>query len=460
MLFNSSSYLLFFIFVFIINFYLGNRFKLRYLFLLFVSYYFYSAWNGMYLALILVSTIIDYFVSIGIDVTNNKKKRKVLLWLSIIMNLLILFTFKYYNFFIISAYDFFNTIGVPFQYSTLEVLLPVGISFYTFQSMSYTIDVYNKKLQAEKSFTNFALYIAFFPQLVAGPIIRPTDFLPQLKNKYKLTKEDFILGISFIWIGLFKKVVLADFFAIYADNFFNDLAPSSFFDILIGVYSFAFQIYFDFSGYTDVAIGSALLLGFKIPRNFFYPYFSMNLSEFWRRWHISLSKWLRDYIYIPLGGGRVKKYRNIFITFTLSGIWHGAAWNFLIWGIYHAILLIAEDLLKKMKIFTLPLILKQFIVFNLICIGWIFFRIENISDIVNILYIDQMVDITNIKVFHVVIFILVFCLLLLEFYSNKISLIDFLLKQNIGFQIVLHSIIFLLVVVMGSFGKPFIYFQF
>lgn len=461
MLFNSSSFLLFFIAVFIVNYLLGKHLTIRHLFLLCSSYYFYSVWNGTYLLLILVSTLIDYLAAIYITYSKNKAYRKMTLWVSLITNLGILGIFKYYNFFIDSAYAFFGLIGISFQYSTLEILLPVGISFYTFQSMSYTIDVYKHKLSAERNFVRFALYISFFPQLVAGPIIRPTDFLPQLKLPFSLTKEQFFFGLGLIWFGLFKKVVLADFFASYADAYFLNIAEVyTVFEVLIGVYAFAFQIYFDFSGYTDVAIGAALLLGYKVPKNFFFPYSADSLSEFWRRWHISLSTWLRDYLYIPLGGSKEKKYRNLFLTFLISGFWHGAAWNFVIWGAYHGVILIIENIIKKYIQKSLPYVFKQLIVFHLVCIGWWLFRVEDVSAFLYFLNLSTFIDKSVITFGMLLVLVLGIGIYTLEALSSHIELKSFFLSLPYGIHVLVHSLLFILITVFGDFGKPFIYFQF
>lgn len=458
MLFNSGSYLQFFILVFIVNYLLGRTTTPRHLFLLVASCYFYACWNNMYLILILISTLIDYIVSRSMDGASDSHAKKLLL-VSIFLNLTLLGVFKYYNFFIDSAYDFFNKIGIPFQYTSLKVLLPVGISFYTFQTMSYTIDVYRKKMKAEKSFIRFALFVAFFPQLVAGPIVRADTFLPQLRKKYRITKKQFMIGMGLIWFGLLKKVIFADFFARYSDSFFSNIASShNFLDILLGVYSFAFQIYFDFSGYTDAAIGCALLLGYIIPINFLYPYSARSIRDFWQRWHISLSTWVRDYLYIPLGGGRKKKVRNTMITFGLSGLWHGAAWHFAIWGLYHGVLAVFENFFKKKIDIKFPVIIRQLIVFHIVCIGWILFRVSSAGDIkwvfinnspLNEIYYGQILASILIIVFYV-----------LEIISERVTLKNWVFKQKYLAQISIHALIFLIIVVLGNFGNPFMYFQF
>lgn len=412
----------------------------------------------MYLILILISTLIDYIVALKIERSSGPHTKRLLL-ISIFLNLTLLGVFKYYNFFVDSAYHFFNRIGIPFQYTSLKVLLPVGISFYTFQTMSYTIDVYRKKMKAEKSFIRFALFVAFFPQLVAGPIVRADTFLPQLRKKYRITKKQFIIGVGLIWFGLLKKVIFADFFAIYSDNFFSNIAsPHNFLDILLGVYSFAFQIYFDFSGYTDAAIGCALLLGYIIPINFLYPYSAKSIREFWQRWHISLSTWMRDYLYIPLGGKRKRKTRNTIITFGLSGLWHGAAWHFVIWGLYHGALFVFENLIKIKINIKFPVIIKQLIIFHLVCIGWMLFRISSVRDIkwvftnnspLNKIYYGQILAGILIIVFYV-----------LEIISERVTLKNWVFKQRYLTQVSIHALIFLIIVILGNFGNPFIYFQF
>lgn len=460
MLFNTFNFLLFFLIVFSLNYALRKIPLARYSMLLVASYYFYAYWNAHYLFLIILSTLLDFVLALLIERSASKSYRKNLLIFSIISNLTILGIFKYYNFFIDSIYDLFVAIGLPFQYSSLELILPVGISFYTFQSMSYSIDVYKREIRAEKDFVRFALYIAFFPQLVAGPIIRARDFLPQYNLPFSLTKKDFFVATTLIWIGVFKKSVLAEFFGKYSDNYFSTMSEfHSIYDLFLGTYSFAMQIYFDFSGYTDTAIGLALLLGFKVPINFFYPYAASSLSDFWRRWHISLSSWFRDYLYIPLGGNKTRKNRNLLATFGLSGIWHGAAYHFALWGVLHGVLLIIESYLKKHISFDLPLFAKRLIVFHLVCIGWLIFRVEHISDLFFVA--DHLNLAKNGFLFgELLAFFGVITIIIYQHNYERFSIKTLISKTPFVLQTIFHALLFVLVIALGSFGTPFIYFQF
>lgn len=462
MLFNSVSFLVFFLVVFAGNYLLREHFTMRFCWLLLASYFFYASWNSYFLVLIVISTLIDYVVGRAIDGSTQASRKKIFLTLSLLSNLGILFVFKYFNFFIDSAAVFFESIGLPFQYSSLSIILPVGISFYTFQSMSYSIDVYRGKLSAERDLVKFALYVSFFPQLVAGPIVRSTDFFPQLATRYKITKLQFLTGAGLIWIGLVKKVVFADFFARYSDSYFNFLESShSWFDVFVATYSFAFQIYFDFSGYTDTAIGAALLLGIVIPRNFNYPYSAVSFSDFWRRWHISLSSWMRDYIYIPLGGNRNnQKNRNIMLTMLLSGLWHGAAWNFVIWGFLHGLLVSVENVVKHIISTEIPIWMKRLLVFHLVCLCWIFFRVNSISDIATVVG-DLTTPVHSMLAMGTgVALALAIVFYLYQGVAEKYSAKTVFFALPGWIQIITHGVLLMLVYLLGQFGTPFIYFQF
>ena len=341
MLFNSIDFAFFLPIIFILYWYVFNRnLKLQNFLIVAASYVFYGWWDWRFLSLILFSTIVDFSIGKALKNTHKEKQRKALLWTSILVNLGFLGFFKYYNFFLdnfISAFTFF---GHQISANSLNIILPVGISFYTFQTLSYTIDVYKKKMEPTEDFISFTAFVSFFPQLVAGPIERASNLLPQFFKKRVFDKTKAIDGLHQILWGLFKKIVIADNCATYANEIFanyHDLSGSTLF--LGGVF-FAFQIYGDFSGYSDIAIGTARLFGFDLMRNFAYPYFSRDIAEFWRRWHISLSTWFRDYLYIPLGGSRggmSQKIKNTFIIFIVSGFWHGANWTFIIWGALNAI---------------------------------------------------------------------------------------------------------------------------
>jgi len=340
MLFNSLDFSIFLPLVFFIYwFFLKHNLKLQNFFLLVISYIFYGWWDWRFLTLIFTSSIVDY--SIGLKFADVKDvNRKYYLYLSLFLNLGLLAFFKYYNFFISSFIDAFTFFGIPFEASTLKIILPVGISFYTFQTLSYTIDVYKKKLHPTNNIIEFFAFVSFFPQLVAGPIERATNLLPQFSKKRIFNYTEAIDGLKQILWGLFKKIIIADNCAEYVNLIFDNSADYNGATLLLGAVLFAFQIYGDFSGYSDIAIGTARLFGFNLMQNFSVPYFSRDIAEFWRRWHISLSTWFRDYLYIPLGGSRgslFKKTRNVFIIFVVSGFWHGADWTFIIWGLLHAI---------------------------------------------------------------------------------------------------------------------------
>ncbi|WP_306419742.1 MBOAT family O-acyltransferase [Salinimicrobium profundisediminis] len=340
-----------------------------------------------------LSTLVDYLIGLALENQKEKSVRRSLLVLSLCVNIGILAFFKYFNFFLESWTEAWGGLGVNFNISSLNIILPVGISFYTFQTLSYIIDIYRGKIKATKNFINFAAFVSFFPQLVAGPIERAANLLPQFRRKKRFIPSQIIFGLNLILWGLFKKIVIADNCAIYADSIFRNYENLNSATLLLGAFYFSFQIYADFSGYTDIAIGVAKLFGYDLMRNFNYPYFSRNIGEFWRRWHISLSTWFRDYIYIPLGGSRVGEWyriRNILIVFLLSGFWHGANWTFLIWGGIHAALFIPLLITKTNRKYLNPKhsnsifpsfreLLKILGTFSLVTFAWIFFRSESVS---------------------------------------------------------------------------------
>ncbi|MCC7430995.1 MBOAT family protein [bacterium] len=378
MLFNSLDYFLFLLFVLPTFFFLQKN-EFRNVFLLLVSYFFYGCWKPEYLALILFSTGIDYFSAIKMETAKSKK-----LWLSfsLISNFGLLFSFKYFNFFVENINHFTTD-----NFNTLDILLPVGISFYTFQTLSYTFDVYFGKLKAERNFVTFALYVSFFPQLVAGPIERATHLLPQFKEKKVFVPERAVEGAKRIFWGLFKKVVIADNLALIVDKIFGNLASASSLEVLLAVYFFAFQIYCDFSGYSDIAIGSAKILGFDLMENFKRPYFAVSIPDFWKRWHISLSTWFKDYLYLPLGGNRKGEKKTVFnqlTVFILSGFWHGANWTFVFWGFLHGVFNSATRLVKIRKNSQKSLLqtfFSIFFTFQLVSFAWIFFRAKDLEQV-------------------------------------------------------------------------------
>lgn len=398
MLFNSIDFAIFLPITFFVYWSLEKKgLRSQNLFILFASYVFYGWWDYRFLSLILLSSIVDYLIGLRISKTELKKKKKLLLFLSLILNLGLLGFFKYYNFFIDSLITSYSLFGRQLNISTLNIILPVGISFYTFQTLSYTIDVYKGKMTPTKSFISFAAFVSFFPQLVAGPIERASHLLPQFETKRLFSYKESINGVKLIIYGLFKKIVIADSLSVYVDNIYSNPEMFNGSILALGTIYFAFQIYCDFSGYSDIAIGTAKLFGFDLMVNFRMPYFSKSIGEFWERWHISLSTWFRDYVYIPLGGSRVstiKHFRNLLLTFTVSGFWHGANWTFIIWGLMHGLFYLPEVITKKYPFFRLSIESVAFIktkeffqslsLFILVCFAWIFFRSNSLAEAVSI----------------------------------------------------------------------------
>ncbi len=381
MLFNSLQFLLFFPVMLFLYHQLSHRWQNRQL--LVASYIFYGMWDWRFLCLLAASTTIDFYCGRYIAKSSDPRVRKSLLILSIAVNGGALIFFKYFNFFVSSATGLLDWVGFPVSAQLLQIVLPVGISFYTFQTMCYTIDVYRGKLTPAESLLDYALYISYFPQLVAGPIERATNLLPQILNPRKLTIDACYEGAYLILWGFFKKVVVADNLCRIADWGFGNVGELNAVSALITVYAFAWQIYCDFSGYTDIARGCSKLLGIELMVNFNVPYLSRNPSEFWRRWHISLSSWFTDYVFIPLGGSRNgtwASYRNIFITMLLSGLWHGAAWTFVAWGAFHAALLSAYRMIGNERVNRLPGVVQTVLMFHLVCFGWVLFRAASMAD--------------------------------------------------------------------------------
>ncbi len=394
MLFNSIDFAIFLPIFFVFYWFVFSKnLKFQNALVVVASYMFYGWWNWKFLSLIFFSTVVDYFVGLGLVNFKDANKRKILLWISIIVNLGFLGFFKYYNFFIDNFMTVFSFFGVSIKSNSLNVILPVGISFYTFQTLSYSIDVYRKKLEPTRDFIAFSAFVSFFPQLVAGPIERATNLLPQFHKKREFKQHKAVDGLRQILWGLFKKIVIADNAAEVANQIFNNSSDYSGSTLVLGALFFTFQIYGDFSGYSDIAIGVSRLFGFNLMRNFAFPYFSIDIAEYWRRWHISLTTWFRDYLYIPLGGSRGSfwmKIRNVFIIFVVSGFWHGANWTFWAWGILNAIYFLPLMLLNKNRVNTdivaqgkyLPTVKEFFsmsITFSLTVIAWIFFRAEDLG---------------------------------------------------------------------------------
>ena len=382
MLFNSWQFGIFLPVVFGFYWSLPRRFQV--FLLLSASYYFYMSWEIKYVFLILLTTVISYFAALIIERFKNKNAQKFTLIFTLVSCLGILFVFKYFNFFSENFVNFMNLFAIKLHPVTLKLILPVGISFYTFQTLSYVIDVYRGDIEPEKNFAVYAAFISFFPQLVAGPIERTKNLLPQIKSPHEFNYEQAVYGLKLMAWGFFKKLCIADTVAVYVDRVFSDIYTYHGFALVLASFFFTIQIYCDFSGYSDIARGTAKLFSIELIENFRSPYFSSSVKEFWSRWHISLSTWFRDYVYIPLGGNRVSKIRhavNIMITFLISGLWHGANWNFLIWGGVHGLAQVIENFAVKKRRRNF---FRMVLTFIFCMFSWIFFRAENFSEAVYI----------------------------------------------------------------------------
>lgn len=493
MLFNSLAFALFLPVVFLLYWFVFNKSVRRQnILVLLASYYFYGSWDWRFLSLIFLSSILDYIVGHKIYGTEDEKKRKRLLIVSIVFNLGMLGFFKYYNFFVDSFIALFSTVGIQLTKGTLEVLLPVGISFYTFQTLSYTIDIYRRKLAPTKDPVAFFAFVAFFPQLVAGPIERAIDLLPQFHRERKFHYKEATAGLRKILWGLFKKVVVADNIAKYVAIVYS--SPEDYYglSVILAMVLFTIQVYCDFSGYSDTAIGVAQLFNFKLAVNFRTPLQSQSMKEFWSRWHITLSSWFRDYLYIPLGGNRGTKARwfsNLFITFLISGLWHGASWAFVIWGALNGIYLIIEVLLKSffekfnkviglVKIPRLLTVIKVFITFNLFAFSLLIFRAESGEDalvliqhlLVNIG--EQISSFSNFKEVIKEIFVnsrsLIYLMMsigilaIVDFTIGKRSIEDFIYKIPRPLRFGIYFFLIGWFLIFGAFENPqeFVYFQF
>ena len=481
MVFNSFEFLIFFVVIFGLYFLVPNG--LRWLLLLVGSYFFYMSWEPAYIILIIFSTVIDYFVSHRMVKEERKEQRTRLLWVSIIVNLGLLFAFKYFNFFSENIASLLNVLGIGYKPAVSSLLLPVGISFYTFQTLSYSIDVYRGVLKPEKHFGKFALYVSFFPQLVAGPIERATNLLPQLKKiEYKFNYQDFVCGFSQFVLGLFKKVVVADSAALYVDSIYSFGVYELFSGItlIFATFLFAIQIYCDFSGYSDMAIGVARMMGFKLMENFHLPYFSKSTSEIWRRWHISLGSWANDYVFTPLSMNLARKYRKYgvplasLITFTLIGFWHGANWTYIVFGIIHGVVMGIENLSRRKR----KKIRKSIGDFSFKFSGWfitmviwlitlVIFRSEDLTQATYILqnFFDSNA-MTNLRIQDANVFINIMIgtlvLFLLEFFIFRKNSFEGLTKRKSLFWMAsFSSILVVFIILFGvSGGSQFIYFQF
>ena len=468
MLFNSFDFLVFFVVVFGIQLVLPHR--PRNWFLLAASYFFYGCWDYRFLSLMLISTVVDYWCSHAIASSEVDRRRRMLLTISIITNLSILAFFKYAGFFVDSLVELAATADMTLSPRTWQVILPVGISFYTFQTMSYTWDVYRGEMKPLGDFFDFALYVAFFPQLVAGPIERGKRLSPQIANGPRTNWSGLRSGMWLISKGLFKKAVIADNLAPVVDSVFTSEQPSAGV-VMIGVYAFAFQIYGDFSGYTDIARGVGRMLGYELSLNFRLPYLATSPSDFWQRWHISLSSWLRDYLYIPLGGNRggsLLTYRNLMLTMLLGGLWHGAAWTFVIWGLFHGTILILHRLVKDRLSLSSSFVrrtylLRVFAMFHLTCLGWLIFRAENLEQLSTMLvglFNWSPLEQTNLEMAWKVALL---SAPLMAIHACKQATGDLNFESHLSFvpRTAIYGVVALGLVMLGSFGQQaFLYFQF
>lgn len=479
MFFNSFEYAIFLPIIFIIYWFILNKnLKLQNLFLLISSYFFYSCWDWKFLFLLAFSTILDYISGLKIYNSNTQIKKKIWLIISVSINLGFLGFFKYYNFFIESFADLIQKLGFTAHYSTLNIILPVGISFYTFHGLSYVFDIYNKKIKPSHNWIEYALFVSFFPLLVAGPIERATHLLPQIEKPRKFNYELAVSGLKQILWGLFKKIVIADNCAKAVNLIFNSYESQSGGTLLLGAILFSFQIYGDFSGYSDIALGSGKLLGIKLIKNFNYPYFSRSIAEFWRRWHISLSSWFKDYLYIPLGGskgGTIKRIRNTFIIFLVSGFWHGANWTFILWGGLNALFILPSIIFKtnrnNMDIVAKGKILPNFkeffqivYTFLLASFAWIFFRSESLSQAFS--YINKMfnsIHLPDLSIFNLSLFPLLLLLIIVEWKGreNNYAIEKLFYKSKTCIRWSFYYILIILMLVFGQKNsQEFIYFQF
>jgi alginate O-acetyltransferase complex protein AlgI len=477
MLFNSREFFYFFPLVVLVYFLLPRR--NRWVLLLASSYYFYMAWKAEYAIIIAISTLIDYYASRQMGREPDKKRRRRWLYLSLVSNLGILMTFKYYNFFAENVDAALSGLGIGYSLPVSELLLPMGISFYTFQTMAYSIDVYNERIKPEKHFGYFALYVTYFPQLVAGPIERAQNLLPEFRKHVEFKYSRVVSGLKQMVWGLFKKIVIADNIGYLVDVIYNSPADQGGLAVALGTVLFAFQIYCDFSGYSDIAIGASRVLGIKLMDNFRTPYLSKSISEFWSRWHISLSTWFRDYLYIPLGGSRVIKFRyfsNLMIVFLVSGFWHGSKWTFILWGALHGLYLVSAIVLNNpiQKVFfneAYPALFKKVlniaITFALVCFAWIFFRANSADDAFTLIGNMSSLDVAGFKAFiadngggRMLIYIGVLLgFILLDPFMDKVIKGDKTIKRPIAFGV--YGLLLALIVLIGNFGEvSFIYFQF
>ncbi|AXP82431.1 Peptidoglycan O-acetyltransferase [Mariniflexile rhizosphaerae] len=483
MVFNSLEFFIFLPIVFFLYWFVFKKhLKAQNILILVASYVFYGLWDWRFLSLILLSTVVDYFVALKIDGLEDKSKRKSWLWVSVLFNVGLLGFFKYYNFFVDSWVDMVSLFGYEIKSTwTLRVILPVGISFYTFQTMSYSFDVYYKKIKPSNDFLSFAAFVSFFPQLVAGPIERASNLLSQILNKRTFNYDQVVSGLKLILWGLFKKVAIADALAPMVDDIFSNYSNYPASTLILGVTMFSFQVYGDFSGYSDIAIGTSKLFGVELMSNFKFPNFSRNVAEYWQRWHVSLSTWFRHYVYIPLGGSKVSKLksvRNICIVFLVSGFWHGANWTFIFWGAFHALAFIPVFLMGRNTIYkdsvigehtffpTFTEIGQVLLTFSIVTFSRIFFRSTSITDafgFINKIFTDFSYGTYSHPMGYRMIdyYVLIIIFVLYEYRMRKDERSPFKFKSKVV-RFVAYTFVILLMMLFYDDGvdRSFIYFQF
>lgn len=472
MLFNTVDFAIFFPLVLLVYWTaVGKSLRIQNLFLVAVSYLFYSFWDWRFLSLIVISSIVDFIIGRKLAGVDSPGARKLLLVLSLVVNLGMLFTFKYFNFFVETFVETFSLFGTTLNYSSWQIILPVGISFYTFQTLSYTIDIYRGRIGPTNDPIAFFAFVSFFPQLVAGPIERASNLLSQFENRRVFDNSRKVDGLRLILGGLFKKMVIADNCAMLVNNIFADYQHLNGSTLFFGAFFFAFQIYGDFSGYSDIAIGSARLLGFDLMKNFNFPYLARNLSDFWRRWHISLSTWFRDYVYIPMGGSRVSRLRttvNILVVFLVSGLWHGANLTFVFWGLIHALFVLPVILFAAKKpeesrniLPTIRDVLNIAGTFTIVTLAWVFFRAESLTHAFEYINGIFSMDLFSKPLIPRSGVLLLFLYMGVEWLQrNREHLLDIAyIRSRMLRYLIYYSLVFVIFYFAGD-TQPFIYFQF
>jgi alginate O-acetyltransferase complex protein AlgI len=471
MIFNSLTFIVFFLVVLLLH-YLPLSWRIKKINLLVASYVFYAAWNPPFVALLWLSTVVDWALATRIAKTESRVRKKLLLLVSLATNLGVLGYFKYGTFILENFVALLHAIGIIYQPAVLDIILPIGISFYTFQTLSYILDVYRGQTQPSKSFLDFALFVTFFPQLVAGPILRVVEFLPQCLKPRRATPREFAWGMSLLVAGLFQKVIMADaLLAPIVDKVYSAPDKAGSVEVWTGTLAFSGQIFFDFSGYSTCAIGTALCLGFRLTENFHAPYAAIGFSDFWRRWHMSLSRWLRDYLYVPLGGNRQgtgRTYSNVMLTMLIGGLWHGASWNFVVWGGLHGIYLVVERLLRRLfvdgvvwnnRYVKIALALLTFLG---VCLGWVFFRAHDLHTAITMIsaMFSTQRGKMNMEDEVITVFIITLGLLIWHWQSRDSSAEKIVARLPWWLTSLLLAVCALAVILTPGDNRAFIYFQF